>query len=691
MAYEFPKHVLKSKEVLDPDKLTSELSPATEQLSGQLNSNNLSGKGFKLDRNLMPYGSVLRYGYAYHLGNADFRYEGVGSGEGDPAELPKYPSSYITGSHWNTKLATAMTISQPCRLWISGIAQYLWYAFVAQQRPPFPGHCWQYGDLIDGDDYPTQYSGGLNEYPRRLYGARVQWAIRVNGMIVTESITGCMDDNQQATVPIKLTVDRLLKDDQFPGPSGEKTPQRSSLGVIAWPSRIGCTVDVPVGRCVVELVCRRLKDSRFEKQYGLPDDDTNYIGVFNVSQVVFQIPTRVGSAPTYDSVDVPAFGDQELFGRGTLYRSRLQVLENTLGSLRPGNLQPGALRPEHFDQGVVVDGSFVSLHAMSDYGYSGFLYQNRRPDRELAKTLSDEGEGVNPNRQSIVYDTSNSTGLVTGWAMWGVKNSLGPVLDEFDALLYDHDYLGSGAIGGGMDQPESVTGTNNSYHPDVIRAGEEDWRNTSQGWACLRKEFKFHKNRRRGLLITADVQLLSIIGNYSHFVKTDISAAKGAYANAGMYAFFRLGYHKKGDPDKMWTILTRSEVFVNYFNNWRRHPLVLDDSAGGAFKDVRPLPSHGNVSLQVLVTQPWYEQQGAQVAPFITRPDGSDVNDALTDDYTIDGVALFVAGAENFTMVAPRVGLSGANLSASLIDFGAETVISTHMSAEALLLADSEY
>ena len=689
MAYEFPKHVLKSKEVLDPDKLTSELSPATEQLSGQLNSNNLNGKGFKLDRNLMPYGSVLRHDYTYHWGDADFRANGVGSGEGDPATCPINPSSYITGSHWNTKLATEVIISQPTRLWVSGIAQYLWYSFAAQQRPPFPGHCWQYGDLIDGDDVPTQYSGGLNEYPRRLFGARVQWAIRVNGMVVTESITGCMDDTQQATVPIKLTVDRLLKEDQFPGPSGEKTPQRSSLGVIAWPSRIGCTVDVPVGRCIVELVCRRLKDSRFEKQYGLPDDESNAIAVFNVSQIVLQIPTRVGSAPTYDSVDVPAFGDQELFGRGTLYGSRLQVLENTLGSLRPGNLQPGALRPEHFDQGVVVDGSFVSLHATSDHGYSGFVYQNRRPDRELARTVSGEGDGVNPNRQSIVYDTSNSTGLVTGWAMWGVKNSLGPALDQFDGLLYDHDYLGSGGIGG-ADYPETVTGTNNGYHPDVIVAGEEDWRNASQGWACLRKEFEFKKNRNRGLLITADVQLLSIVGNYTHFAKTDISAAKGAYINAGMYAFFRLGFHKKGDPDRMWTILGRSEVFVNYFNNWRRHPLNKDDSDGGAFKDVRPLPSHGNVSLQVLVTQPWYEQQGAQAAPFITRPDGSGVNDAKTDNYTIDGVALFVAGAENFTMIAPRVGLSGANLSASLIDFGADIIAETSPMV-ALSSVGSEY
>ncbi len=40
-------------------------------------------------------------------------------------------------------------------------------------------------------------------------------------------------------------------------------------------------------------------------------------------------------------------------------------------------------------------------------------------------------------------------------------------------------------------------------------------------------------------------------------------------------------------------------------------------------------------------------------------------------------------------MIAPRVGLSGANLSASLIDFGAETVVTSFMSAEPL--ADSEY
>ena len=652
MPYEFPKHVTKSQEILDPDKLTLELSPATEQLSGQVNSSNFNGPSTEINRGMLNHSAILDLVQMSATAGSDFRYNGVGNGAGDPVAAPYYGyTALVESSHWNTVLVSnTRLISRPTRLWVSGIGQYHWSGWTNLQRPPFPGHFFQYGDMSD-DTPPSQYKSGLDDYPRRLYGARIQWAIRVNGMIIEDSITGAHDENQEAIVPIHTKVDRLLGADQFPGPSGEKTPQRSALGVVAWPSRVGCVVDVPVGNMTIELVCRKLEDSRFIKRFGQGLKD-NTVVLHNCTLNAFIIPTRVGSQPAHSSVEVPAFGDQEQLSFSSLYSSRMMKLEQTLNLLEVGNLAAGTFRPEHMKQGAVVSSGTISLHAKSDLGYTGFIYRNRRPDRQFSKVASGEAT-THPDKMRIIYDTTKPS--VSGWAMWGVKNFNNQFLNRIDALLTDHD----------DSLLPTVTGTDNVSRNLLIGSTVDYWTDPNHAWALLHQDFNFKKGRRQALVINADVQLLCAIGDTTASVWS-ADAQKGAYVNSGVFSFFRIGFHKKGDHPDDWVMPTKSEVFVNQFCNWRRHPLTASDSDGGAFKDVRPMPTQGNVSLQLVMRRPWLQEQGGALAA--NRVDSPAYQ--WSDDYEIDAIALFVAGGENMTTRGPQIGLSGANLSALMIDLG---------------------
>lgn len=670
MPYEFPKNTLKTREVIDPDKLTDEFMPAVEQLSGKLNANNFDGSTTDILLNDHERDALISVGFTYVMGDADTRRVGRTASEGDPVKQHggHGASRKIVGAGWQTVLSRDLGyIDRPVRVLISGIGQYQWFGWIDPSfgdggtgvRPVFPGHFYQYGDASDlGEDGPgpTQLTTGLEDYPRDIYGCLIQWGIRINGTVIEDSITGCMDENQTAVAPIKFAEERLATDrKQFPGPSGESTPQRASLGPIAWPSRVGCVVDMAVGYTTVELVCRRLDDSRYYKRHGNRPEQ-NRVFLYNLSLNTFLMPTALGSIPSFSSVNVPAFGDQDVLSRSSIYTQRLQKIESTLNSVREGNLAAGAFRPEHISQtGAVVAHDSISLHAKSEFGYSGFIYRNRRPDMEYAE-VRDGASVSNPNKPPLTWFFGRPK--EQAWCMWAVREGGHDALNTIDALLTDHD----SDITSFSSLP---IGTQNVVHSRIVNTGSEEWREEGLGFCCLRgQEYRFAKGRDRKLLITADVQVLSLFGDQTDRVTPLRADQKGACTNAGCYGFFRIGFHKKGTPDTEWVLPVRSEVYVNQFGNFRRHP-----SSDEGFEDVRPMATQANVSLQIVLQRPWLEEEGGALAYNRGFVEGDEITD-FSKDYIIDGIALFAAGGENFVDVGVNLGLSGANLSAILFDTG---------------------
>jgi len=737
MPYEFPKHVLKNSEVLDPDNLTLEVAPAAEQLSGNLGATNFSGLNTNINPLLADSGAFGSCKFTSRVGSNDFRIYGIGNGGTTEPTQPQGPVLFAEKSGWQTVCVVDQGyVTETSRLWLSGIGQHLWYAFTLPLedrdgiigRTPFPGHHYQYGDFNIDEAWPSPRTTGLTSYPRKSYGAMVQWALRVNGRVIDDSVTGCHDDQQQGIVPIQLKTERLADDErvQFPGPSGEKTPQRSALGTAAWPCRLGTIVDISPGNCVVELVVRRLDDDRFSKQYGNRVEH-NKVGVMNASLNVITLPTRVGSPVSSESVNSPPFIDQELFNPG----DSISSAASALSALRKGNIAPGAFRPEHMMGGPIVSFDQIGLHAKTEYGYSGFTYHNRRPDSEfIARAWLGESD-YNPHTPKITWDhkegypATGATKDTSGWCMWAVRSHNEERLNYSDSLLTDHDESSVSPI---------VTSTNHSIATQVVPNLSSLWREKDQGFCALRSEFAYKANRNRALLITADVQVLLLHGHrhafaskdgsvdfvsltksapdktggsggssfipdtggtsfipnsgVSSFINFDGASAAGsspggfyhklvvesqqtkrAYSNAGVFGFFRLGFHIKGQSDSDWVIPPRSEVFVNQFNNWREHPTLETDSE---FRDARPLANQVNLSLQMMVSRPWLDWTYWDYAPGGAKENTTSLGhmQESSQNMVIDGVALFVAGAETNTFYGPTVGLSGANLSAMLIDFG---------------------
>ena len=745
MAYEFPKKLLRPQEVIDPDNLTQELAPAADQLSGKLNANNFDPfLEVKQDEYGVGYEPYVDMTFTYRWIEADAAKTGEtyprmaniarvdgGLPLGQPAQ-PNYLGMHqrhtgpvIDSASWVTLLSKDLGyLDRPMRLWVSCIGQYHWAVY---QNPYldswnmyFPGHYFQYGEMAprseEGTSGPTPVTTALTDYPKKVFSALVQFAVRINGTVVTSSITGSQNPQQKAVVPIQHEFDRLATaNDMFPGPAGETTPQRSALGVAAYPSRFGCMFDAPPGQCTVELVARRLDDSRYRKAYGARDS-RDKISTGNTSMIIAKLPTGLGSAPDHTSVEIPAFSDQETLSKESMYTSRLGVIESTLGNIRQGNLAPGALRPEHLDwHGAVVAHGSTTLSAKSDTGFSGFQYRNRRPDMGYHEYFLSDGVNIlNPNKPPIQRSAGDFNGGSydsSGWCMWGVRDIAPPsfdglfegaddssaaALDEFDALLTDHDkeilYIeipGLEAITGESsetpydiirDDPR-VTRTGNSTATRILDMGDFDWEDPKKAFACLNQEFTFKKGINRTLIITADAQVLALSGStpQERFGSTGMVHRKSAYYNSGIFGFFRIGYHKKGAASDDWTILGRSEVFVNNFNNWRQHPTDEDTTTYG-WGDYRKCASHANVSLQVAINRPWYEDEGGTIAEKRKTMTGAfnavfgsdvpdfDIDDSLTNDYVIDGIALFVANGENFMIEGGHLGLSSATLSAVMLE-----------------------
>jgi hypothetical protein len=143
------------------------------------------------------------------------------------------------------------------------------------------------------------------------------------------------------------------------------------------------------------------------------------------------------------------------------------------------------------------------------------------------------------------------------------------------------------------------------------------------------------------------------------YTETETSAI-----NSGIFAHFRLGFHLKGKPKDDWVLPLRSEAYVNQFCNWRVHDVKGKDN------NFYRMATISNLSLQLVISRPWKDAQGSSWSANVAEANGVEDRSQTSDDLVIDGIALFVAGKENFRSEGPNVGLSGASISAILYDEG---------------------
>lgn len=345
MSYIFPRRRLRDADVLDPIELTLDLSPAAERISGHLNAHNFNANiASTVDvepeavtdtwvyRLAVPFGDT-------HTATALQPWTGLPD-ETVPTNAYKIQNTFewqaIADSGGATALVTLDTGSAV--LWVHAFAQYLWYGFQLQ--------------LDDPAAYPRwQHASGADQR-----GVNLQFAIRLDGSVLEDTITGIDNAVYQASMPLKpLKQCDTTTTTVLPGPHDVRSQQICAIGPAAGGPRISACIPVQAGEHTIEIVVRRvpLYISLADYDAGsLTDSMPEYTSVDNVyimsrQILVTELKTFPVDSVVSTDVSVPAFEEETVVSNTTMYVERVQPLMAAYNDVAEGNLQRGALMHYH--------------------------------------------------------------------------------------------------------------------------------------------------------------------------------------------------------------------------------------------------------------------------------------------------------------------------------------------------------
>jgi hypothetical protein len=346
--------------VLDPQELTEDITPAADRVSGKLNMHNFDQgvvstvavdeeayytihhyKQFSPFLWTAPVPFVPPWDYpdgstvasTMALIQNNFEWQAIIDGAGTATEV-----SFTTGQSV---------------LWVNAYAQYVWWGF-------------NY-DLIGGTRFSySQHFNGAMSYPCNL-----QFALRINGNVINETITGIDDLTYRASVPIKPLKQRgEATGDVLPGPQDIRSTQVCALGPPCLPIRLGACVPCVPGPQTVELVVRRVPYVADDdvRRYGSVDRIYVYNRQVNVVELKSFPIDSVGPAET----TAPALETEDTLNQAALYTNRVQPIIAAYNDVQEGALARGALMHYHLP-------SALRSSAFQERGYSGDPFNNWYP------------------------------------------------------------------------------------------------------------------------------------------------------------------------------------------------------------------------------------------------------------------------------------------------------------------------
>ena len=393
MSYLFPKRALRAGDVLDPTDLTEDIAPAAERVSGRLNAHNIS----ETISSSVGVDEEAYYAIYHYETLAQFRWATTTPGSlgwpDDNGNVSSFASSIQNNFEWQSlDNATRGTVRvSPTTgmsvLWINAYAQYLWYGF----DPTIGVYGGSWYTVRPGFSDPGQHKNGAMTRPCGL-----QFALRVDGNIIPETITGIDDTTYRASTPIKPTSQRVDTVLLTPGPADIRGEQICSLGPPCLPIRVGACVPVSPGDHVVELVVRRVPFV-FSRARGAVENGgtASYGGYDNLYVLARQLNVIELKAHPVDSVaafevTAPSFIEEEVLSTAAVYTDRVQPVVAAYNAVGEGALQRGALAHYHLPSALL--GAATTERS---YG-SGPIFNNWIPATELLDTVTLTGYAGTP-------------------------------------------------------------------------------------------------------------------------------------------------------------------------------------------------------------------------------------------------------------------------------------------------------
>lgn len=193
------------------------------------------------------------------------------------------------------------------------------------------------------------------------YPAQIQYALRVDGVVITESITGRFDKELRPFTPARVVSPKSEDKDKAVGPYlGRFFEKPDAVNIPMYSVRLTATVDVEPGNHLVEVVVRRVPTGRRNSFYppppevGSPTSGTVYlptrhrVAIFNRQLIVVDSPREPVDAALFgDAVVVDAFDDEDVVSAASLVDEKMQPVADAINSVKTYQVARGALNGDH--------------------------------------------------------------------------------------------------------------------------------------------------------------------------------------------------------------------------------------------------------------------------------------------------------------------------------------------------------
>jgi hypothetical protein len=383
---------------MDNVELTEDITPAADRVSGKLNMHNFNAtmaatvvadpEAFYTISHYRRYAAFLWTRWV--AGATPQPPWGEPDGD-DSAAMALVQNNFEwqaiidgTGSSAEVSITTGQSV-----MWINAYAQYVW---------------WGFNPALGSGSWFSPYLQHINEAQR--YPVNLQFALRVNGNVIPETVTGVDDLTYRVSIPFKPFNQRsegLTSGNRvLPGPQDVRGPQVCALGPPCLPIRIGACVPCVPGPQRVELVVRRVPLVTETEVFPYASYDKVYIYSRQINVVelkAFPIDS-VGPAET----TAPAFEPEDPLTTFTLYGQRVQPVVNAYNDVQEGSLARGALMHYHLPQSLLA-----SATVERNYG-SGVVFNNYYPGwlGAASNTVTTTGySGAQATGWKLITDAAN--------------------------------------------------------------------------------------------------------------------------------------------------------------------------------------------------------------------------------------------------------------------------------------------
>ena len=244
----------------------------------------------------------------------------------------------------------------------------------------------------------------------KYFPAQIQYALRVDGVVITETITGRFDNEESPFSPSRILQPRAADKPTSTthnqtGPMiGRFFEKPDSVNIPMYSVRLTASVEVAPGDHVVELVVRRIPMGRrrsftpppptvgnaTENKLYLSDD--NKVFIYSRQLSVTDIPSEpLFTAAFGDPTVIPAFSNDDVVSNKSLVLEKLEPVKDAINDIDSFQVARGAINGDHLEgYSSVVDtatgiASDITLTSTSNgyeypqgtrttFAYQRFLY-----------------------------------------------------------------------------------------------------------------------------------------------------------------------------------------------------------------------------------------------------------------------------------------------------------------------------